>query len=429
MARFHIEGGHSLHGTIRPSGNKNAALPALAAALLTDEPLILHNVPHIGDVATMQRLLASLGMDVDPLDAHSIRVQAKTLRTPHVDPRLAREIRASILLAGPLLARLGEIRLPPPGGDVIGRRRLDTHLLALQALGAQVEYDRAFHFRVKRLQGASILLDEASVTATENAVMAASLARGTTVIHNAACEPHVQDVCRLLNAMGAQIEGIGSNVLTVHGVERLHGAEYTLGPDYVEVGSYIGLGAVSRGRLRIGPVEPADLQMIRWVFERRLNVHMELQEDMLVIPDEQELRVVPDVGGAIPKIDDAPWPMFPADLMSIALVVATQAQGTILIHEKMFESRLYFVDKLISMGAHIILCDPHRAVVAGPARLHGQTLSSPDIRAGMALLIASLIAKGKSDIYNIEQIDRGYQHIERKLQGIGAHIERLEEGE
>ena len=425
MAWFRIEGGAPLSGTLQPSGNKNAALPALAATLLTDEPVILHNVPQIGDVKTMQRLLASLGVDVAPLGPTSLRLQAKHIPSTHLDPQLCREIRASVLLVGPLLARLGEVRLPPPGGDVIGRRRLDTHLLALEALGAEVDYRRDFHFRADRLQGRTILLDEASVTATENAVMAASLARGTTVIHNAACEPHVQDVCRLLNAMGAHIEGIGSNVLTVHGVEKLHGAEYTLGPDYVEIGSFIGLGAVSRGELRIGPVNPSDLQMIRWVFERRLNVNLRLEGETLVVPDEQELRVIPDVGGAIPKIDDAPWPMFPADLMSIALVVATQANGTILIHEKMFESRLYFVDKLISMGAHIILCDPHRAVVSGPAQLHGQVLTSPDIRAGMALLIASLIAEGTSEIYNIEQIDRGYQHIERKLQAVGARIERV----
>jgi len=425
MAWFRIRGGFPLSGTVHPSGNKNAALPALAATLLTDEPVTLHNVPQIGDVMTMQRLLASLGVQIEHLGPTSLRLHAKDISTPHLDPHLCRAIRASVLLVGPLLARVGEVTLPPPGGDVIGRRRLDTHLLALEALGTHVDYQQDFHFRAEHLQGRTILLDEASVTATENAVMAASLAQGTTVIHNAACEPHVQDVCRLLNAMGAQIEGIGSNVLTVHGVDKLHGAEYTLGPDYVEIGSFIGLGAVSRGELRIGPVNPQDLQMIRWVFERRLNVHIQQEGNMLVVPDEQELRVIPDVGGAIPKIDDAPWPMFPADLMSIALVVATQAQGTILIHEKMFESRLYFVDKLISMGAHIILCDPHRAVVSGPAKLHGQILTSPDIRAGMALLIASLIAEGPSEIHNVEQIDRGYQHIEHKLQSIGAHIERI----
>ncbi|NPA91736.1 MAG: UDP-N-acetylglucosamine 1-carboxyvinyltransferase [Chloroflexi bacterium] len=426
MALFRIEGGHPLTGVVHPSGNKNAALPALAAVLLTDEPVILHNVPEIGDVRTMRSLLASLGVQVDQVGPHSWRLHAAHINSPHVDPHWATAIRASILLAGPMLARLGEVYLPPPGGDVIGRRRLDTHILALEALGAQVTFNGIFEFRSRGLRGTHILLDEASVTATENALMAAVLAPGTTVIQNAACEPHVQDVCHLLNAMGAHIEGIGSNVLTIEGVDRLHGAEYTLGPDYVEIGSFIGLGAVSPGELRIQPVNPDDLRMIRWVFERRLNVRMQLEGDTLIIPDEQELRVLPDVGGAIPKIDDAPWPQFPADLMSIALVVATQAEGVILIHEKMFESRLYFVDKLISMGAHIILCDPHRAVVSGPAALHGQRLTSPDIRAGMALLIAALIASGESEIYNIDQIDRGYQHIEHKLQALGAHIQRVE---
>ena len=425
MARFRIEGGHPLNGTIRPSGNKNAALPALAAALLTEEPVVLHNVPRIGDVDTMLALLASLGVEVTWEGPESVRLHARDLQARPLDPALCREIRASVLLAGPLLARVGYVELPPPGGDVIGRRRIDTHLLALERLGAEVAFNRTFVFRSNGLRAASILLDEASVTATENAIMAAALAPGTTVIRNAACEPHVQDLCRLLNRMGAHIEGIGSNVLTIHGVDRLHGAEYTLGPDYIEIGSYLGLGAITRGEIRIEPVNFDDLQMILWVFERRFNVHVRRDNNALIVPDDQELRVIPDVGGAIPKVDDAPWPMFPADLMSIALVVATQAQGVILIHEKLFESRLYFVDKLISMGAHIILCDPHRAVVSGPARLHGQILSSPDIRAGMALLIAALIAEGESIIHNIEQIDRGYQRIEEKLRPLGAHIERL----
>ena len=312
MARFRIEGGYPLNGTIRPSGNKNAALPALAAALLTDEPVILHNVPDIGDVRTMQRLLADLGVEITPLGPNSLRLQAKHIRSTQPDPALCREIRASILLAGPMVARTGFLELPPPGGDVIGRRRVDTHLLALESLGATVTYNRTFRFQARRLQGRTILLDEASVTATENAIMAAVLAQGTTVIRNAACEPHVQDLCHLLNRMGARIEGIGSNVLTIHGVDRLHGAEYTLGPDYIEIGSYIGLGAVTPGELRIEPVKPDDLHMIRWVFERRLNVHTRLDGNALVVPDDQELRVIPDVGGAIPKIDDAPWPMFPA---------------------------------------------------------------------------------------------------------------------
>ena len=425
MAHFRIEGGYPLNGTIRPSGNKNAALPALSAALLTEDPVILHNVPRIGDVETMLALLSHLGVDVTWIGSSSVRLVARDVQARRLDPALCREIRASILLAGPLLARVGHLELPPPGGDVIGRRRIDTHILALEHLGAQITFNRTFVFRTSGLRAASILLDEASVTATENAIMAAVLAPGTTVIRNAACEPHVQDLCRLLNRMGAQIEGIGSNVLTIHGVDRLHGTEYTLGPDYIEIGSYLGLGAITPGEIRIEPVQFDDLQMILWVFERRFNVHVIRDGNALVVPDGQELRIIPDVGGAIPKVDDAPWPMFPADLMSIALVVATQAEGVILIHEKLFESRLYFVDKLISMGAHIILCDPHRAVVSGPARLHGQILSSPDIRAGMALLIAALIAEGESIIHNIEQIDRGYQRIEEKLRPLGAHIERL----
>ncbi len=425
MAHFRIEGGYPLNGTIRPSGNKNAALPALSATLLTEDPVILHNVPRIGDVETMLALLSHLGVDVTWIGSSSVRLVARDVQARRLDPALCREIRASILLAGPLLARVGHLELPPPGGDVIGRRRIDTHILALEHLGAQITFNRTFVFRTSGLRAASILLDEASVTATENAIMAAVLAPGTTVIRNAACEPHVQDLCRLLNRMGAQIEGIGSNVLTIHGVDRLHGTEYTLGPDYIEIGSYLGLGAITPGEIRIEPVQFDDLQMILWVFERRFNVHVIRDGNALVVPDGQELRIIPDVGGAIPKVDDAPWPMFPADLMSIALVVATQAEGVILIHEKLFESRLYFVDKLISMGAHIILCDPHRAVVSGPARLHGQILSSPDIRAGMALLIAALIAEGESIIHNIEQIDRGYQRIEEKLRPLGAHIERL----
>ncbi len=427
MARFRIEGGTPLNGTVLPGGNKNAALPALAACLLTDEPVVLHNVPRIGDVNTMQQLLTTLGARVEPLGPHSVRVHAANVHSTDLDPYLCHEIRASILLAGPLVAREGLVELPPPGGDVIGRRRVDTHILALEALGAQVDVNRRFRFRARGLRGTRVLLDEASVTATENAIMAAVLAKGTTIIENAACEPHVQNLCHLLNSMGARITGIGSNVLTIEGVDRLHGTEFTLGPDYIEIGSFIGLGAVTRGEMRIGPVNLDDLQMIRWIFERRLNVHIEVEGNTIVVPDEQDLRVIPDVGGAIPKIDDAPWPMFPADLMSIALVVATQAQGVILIHEKMFESRLYFVDKLISMGAHIILCDPHRAVVSGPAPLHGQILTSPDIRAGMALLIAALIAEGESEIHNIEQIDRGYERIDEKLRALGARIERVEE--
>jgi UDP-N-acetylglucosamine 1-carboxyvinyltransferase len=423
---FVIEGGRPLHGTVVPSGNKNAALPALAASLLTTEPVVLRNVPDIGDVRTMAALLADLGVIVRQTGDRELTLEAQEVRKARLDPELCRRIRASILLAGPMLARCDEVDLPPPGGDVIGRRRVDTHLLALRALGAQISVDGGYTMRTTSLRGCDILLDEASVTATENAIMAAVTARGTTIIRNAASEPHVQDLCRLLNAMGGAITGIGSNTLVIEGVQRLHGTEYTIGPDYIEIGSFIGLGAVTRGLIRLRHVLSDDLRMIRLIFER-LGVWVEFENDDLIVPGGQRLQVCSDVHGAIPKIDDAPWPGFPPDLMSIALVVATQATGTVLIHEKMFESRLYFVDKLIGMGAQIILCDPHRAVVVGPSQLHAETggLSSPDIRAGMALLIAALCAEGTSIIRNIGQIDRGYERIDEKLRTLGAAIERV----
>jgi UDP-N-acetylglucosamine 1-carboxyvinyltransferase len=423
---FVIEGGRPLHGTVVPSGNKNAALPALAASLLTTEPVVLRNVPDIGDVRTMAALLADLGVIVRQTGDRELTLEAQEVRKARLDPELCRRIRASILLAGPMLARCDEVDLPPPGGDVIGRRRVDTHLLALRALGAQISVDGGYTMRTNSLRGCDILLDEASVTATENAIMAAVTARGTTIIRNAASEPHVQDLCRLLNAMGGAITGIGSNTLVIEGVQRLHGTEYTIGPDYIEIGSFIGLGAVTRGLIRLRHVLSDDLRMIRLIFER-LGVWVEFENDDLIVPGGQRLQVCSDVHGAIPKIDDAPWPGFPPDLMSIALVVATQATGTVLIHEKMFESRLYFVDKLIGMGAQIILCDPHRAVVVGPSQLHAETggLSSPDIRAGMALLIAALCAEGTSIIRNIGQIDRGYERIDEKLRTLGAAIERV----
>jgi len=424
MNAFVIEGGHALSGSVRPSGNKNAALPILAGCLLTDQPVTLRNLPQIGDVQTMLCLLQGLGAEVQALDSNTVTVHAARVESEELDEDLCHLIRASILLAGPMLARHGEIRMPMPGGDVIGRRRVDTHTLALQALGAEIVFDRGFHMRAEQLRGADILLDEASVTGTENCVMAATLAKGSTVIRNAASEPHVQDLCHFLNRLGAHIDGIGSNVLTIEGVDSLSGGEFTICPDHIEIGSFIGLGAVTRGELRICGVHPDDLRMILYVFGDRLGVKMRLEEDTLVVEDEQELTIEPDVGGAVAKIEDAPWPAFPADLMSIALVVATQARGTVLIHEKLFESRLYFVDKLISMGAQCILCDPHRCVVVGPARLSGQELTSPDIRAGMALLIAALCAQGHSTIGNIGQIDRGYEGIERKLHDLGARIDR-----
>lgn len=423
MERFVIDGGIPLSGTIIPSGNKNAALPILAATLLTDKPVTLRNLPNIGDVRTMLALLEDLGVDVHRHDNHSVTVQATNICTTCPNPRLFSEIRGSLTLLGPMLARARQIELTLPGGDRIGRRRIDTHLLALSALGAQVEHNDRFAMYASELRGADIWLDEASVTGTENAIMAACLAHGETIIRNAASEPHVQELCHLLNGMGAHIEGIGSNVLCIEGRDCLEGGEWTLGPDFMEVGSFIGLAAVTGGEILIKNAAPTHLGMIRMVFER-LGVHFQTRGDDIFVPAGQQLEIVDDLGGAVPKIDDAPWPGFPTDLMSIALVVATQARGTVLIHEKMFDSRLYFVDRLIAMGARIILCDPHRAVVVGPSPLHGETLFSPDIRAGMALLIAALCATGESVIQNVSQIDRGYERIETKLQALGARIQR-----
>ena len=433
MESFIVEGGHALQGTIRPAGNKNAALPCLAACLLTDQEVTLHNVPDIRDVAVMLSLLEDLGAEVQRLDGpgdkspgYKVVVRAHQVRKQDPDPRLTREMRASFLLAGPLLARCGSAVMPRPGGDMIGRRRLDTHLLAFEALGSEVEIAHAqYTMRVPHgLQGQPIFLDEASVMGTENAVMAAVTARGTTIVRNAASEPHVQDLCRLLNVLGARIEGIGTNTLIIHGVEGLHGGEYTIGPDYMEIGSFIGLAAVTGSELTIAPVVPDDLHMIRLVFQR-LGVRTELQGDALHVPRHGPLRIVADVHEAIPKVDDGPWPAFPADLVSVAIVVATQAEGTVLIWEKMFESRLFFVDKLLAMGARLVLCDPHRLVAVGPAPLHGEEMVSPDIRAGIALLIAALCAEGQSVIRNIQQIDRGYERIEQRLSALGAHITRV----
>jgi len=425
MEKFVIEGGHPLSGTVTPSGNKNAALPLLAACLLTDEPVTLHNLPAIGDIETMGELLSDVGVSIEKLEPHTWRVHAREIRTSKLSRELFGRIRGSITLAGPMLARTGAVHLPRPGGDVIGRRRADTHFLALGALGADLDTDGAFCLHGKRLHGADILLDEASVTGTENTIMAATLASGTTIIRNAACEPHVQDLCHMLCCLGAQIENIGSNTLIIHGVDRLGGGEYTIGPDYMEVGSYIALAAVTGGELLIKNAAPEHLRMVSLVFER-LGVRFEVRGQDVFVPAEQPLTIVPDVGGAIPSIADAPWPGFPADLMSIAIVLASQSRGTVLIHEKMFESRLYFVDKLIAMGARIILCDPHRCVVQGPSVLHGDEVESPDIRAGMALLIAAFCAEGQSTIRNIRQIDRGYERVEDKLRLLGARIKRID---
>jgi len=426
MEKFIIEGGYPLAGNVTPAGNKNAALPILAAALLTECDVVLHNVPVIGDVRTMLQLLGELGVSAR-IEGNTVTLCAREVRPAPLGSELFQHIRGSILLAGPLLGRFGRAVVPLPGGDRIGRRRVDTHLLALEGLGANIAFNHYdFTMTTSGLRGADILLDEMSVTATENAVMAAVLAKGETTLRNAASEPHVQDLCNLLNTLGAEIEGIGTNTLTIHGVEGLGSGEFTISPDYIEIGSYIGLGAVTPGEIRINGIVPEHLRMIRFIFGDRMGVRMRSEGDTLVVEDGQELVIREDIGGAVPKIDDAPWPQFPADLMSIALIVATQARGTVLMHEKMFESRLYFVDKLIGMGAKIILCDPHRAVIVGPSLLHGQELSSPDIRAGMALLIAALASQGTSTIANVGQIDRGYQAIDRKLAGLGAHIERVD---
>ncbi len=422
---FVIEGRRPLEGTIRVTGNKNAALPIVAACLLTSEPVVLRNVPAITDVETMLDLASAVGVSVERRGGGEVVVHAEATPSTELDEELCRRIRASILFSGPLLARAGEAIVPPPGGDVIGRRRLDVHIDALERLGAHVEAKRSFHMRTDGLVGVPLFLDEASVTGTENAVMASVLARGETVIGNAACEPHVQDLCRFLVALGAQIEGIGSNVLRISGVERLHGGEWSICPDHIEVASFIGLGAVTDGELVIEGVEPDDL-LPMWLGLGRLGIETEVEGSSVRVPAGQELVVQDDLGGQIPKIEDGPWPAFPADLTSIALAVATQAQGTILIFEKMFENRLFFVDKLVNMGARIILCDPHRAVVTGPARLYGERMESPDIRAGMAMLIASLCAEGTSTIGNIGQIDRGYERIDERLRSLGARIERID---
>ncbi len=428
MDTFIIEGGIPLQGEMTPSGNKNAALPLLAATLLTDEPVVLSNVPNIRDVQAMRALLESLGVEFTALGPNRWRIQAREVRPAALDATLCRGIRASILLAGPMTVRAGGLRLPPPGGDVIGRRRVDTHILALRAMGAEAEYDhlaRRFVFSaLNGLHGADILLDEASVTATENAVMAAVLAKGETVIRNAASEPHVQELCHFLNAMGAHIEGIGSNTLHIQGVERLHGAEFTIGPDYLEVVSFIGAAAVTGGSIRIHNAGAQYLNMIRLVFNR-LGVDWQTEGDDILVPAEQRLEIRPDLGNAVPQITVMPWPGFPTDLMSIAIVVATQARGSVLFHDWMYPSRMFFTDKLVSMGAQIVLCDPHRVIVNGPAQLVGETLESPDIRAGMALVLAALAAHGTSEIRNIGQIDRGYERVDEKLQALGAHIRRV----
>jgi UDP-N-acetylglucosamine 1-carboxyvinyltransferase len=423
MSHYLVTGGVPLNGTIKASGNKNAALPCIAAAILTDEPVTLRNIPDIEDVQVMLEVYCSFGGTVERPEPNVYRLSLGNIAAPRVPLDAAKKIRASILFAGPLLARTGKAVLPPPGGDVIGRRRLDTHFLALTELGAAVSTKNAFTFSAKKLTGADIFLDEASVTATENAVMAAVLAEGVTVLTNAASEPHVQDLCRMLVSMGASITGTGSNILTITGVKKLSGCDYTIGADYMEVGSFIGLAAVTGGELVIEGPRPGDLRPAKVAFGK-LGIVWEHEGTSLRVPRKQAMKVNHDLGGMIPKIDDAPWPGFPPDLTSIIVVVATQVAGTVLVHEKMFESRMFFVDKLIGMGARIVLCDPHRAVISGPAPLAGSELHSPDVRAGMAMVIAAMAAEGDSVIRNVYQIERGYEKLVERLSALGAKILR-----
>jgi UDP-N-acetylglucosamine 1-carboxyvinyltransferase len=424
--QYVVQGGAKLSGSIRPSGNKNAALPIIAAALLSEEPVSLENVPRIRDVETLVELIRSAGVGADWTARNSLVINAKTVRSAELDPQLCRKIRASILLAAPMLARCGHVTLPPPGGDVIGRRRLDTHFLALERMGTSFKLGEAYELRAKQLVGADIFLDEPSVTGTEQALTAAVAAKGTTVLRNAACEPHVQDLARFLVSMGARIDGIGTNVITVEGGHPLRGTTHHIGPDHIEVGSFIGLAAVTDSELRIERAGVEHLQSIRMGFAR-LGVECTTDGDDLIVPKNQARKIQSDLGGHVPKLEDQPWPAFPADVMSIAIVTATQCDGVILMHEKMFESRMFFVDKLIGMGARIILCDPHRAVVTGPSKLRGANVESPDIRAGMVILLAALCATGESTIDNVGQIERGYERIDVRLRSLGAKIERIEE--
>jgi UDP-N-acetylglucosamine 1-carboxyvinyltransferase len=426
MYKYVIEGGFPVKGRIRASGNKNAALPCIAATLLASGPVILRNIPEIEDVQVMFDVLRALGSTVEALGPHEWRIDTRGVSSWEIPAKEAKKIRASILFAGPLLARFGRVTTPPPGGDVIGRRRIDTHVLAFEDLGARLEIDHELKFTANKLVGTDLFLDEASVTGTENTIMVAVRATGRTVIRNAASEPHVQDLCNLLVAMGARIGGIGSNVLTIDGVDALGGADYAIGPDFMEIGSFIGLTAVTRGDIVIEGVRPDDLRPLKVAFAR-LGISWRLEGGDLLVPAGQSMKVSTDLGGQVPKIDDSPWPGFPPDLTSIMTVVATQCEGTVLIHEKMFESRMFWVDKLIGMGARIVLCDPHRAVVSGPARLHCDSLTSPDVRAGMAMVIAALCAEGTSTIHNVYQIERGYENIAARLRALGAHIERHED--
>ncbi len=425
MAKFIIQGGNPIGGTFHPRGNKNAVLPMLAASVLTDQPVVLHNIPLINDVQVMLQLLESIGVEV-ALDGHTATLCAKNLKTTELNRELCAKVRTSILLAGPLCARHGGATIYPPGGDVIGRRRLDTHFYGLRSLGVDIATDQAYRFKTGPLHAWPMVFDEASVTATENVMMAATLAEGTSTIYNAACEPHVQDLAHLLNSMGADISGIGTNNLTIRGVEQLHGTDYTVQPDYIEVGSYVTASVVTGGQLTIpGAGEPRTLQVMQRAFSK-LGVEWKRDGNDLMVPQQAERTIRPDEGNATPKIEDGIWPAFPSDLMSVCIVLATQTKGTALFFEKMFESRMYFVDHLMAMGANIIQCDPHRVVVIGPTQLRGNMLTSPDIRAGMAMLIAACCAQGQSIIKNAQVIDRGYETIEDRLAALGADIVRVD---
>ncbi|MCA0452853.1 MAG: UDP-N-acetylglucosamine 1-carboxyvinyltransferase [Chloroflexi bacterium] len=428
MEQFVIEGGHPISGTIKAGGNKNAAIKMIPACLLTEEPVTLRNMPNIGDVRITLDIMRQLGAEVTWLDNNTVRIHAATITTSDLDPALATKIRASVVFAGPMLARCGQVRLPIPGGDSIGERRLDTHAIALQKLGAVVTLERdTLIMRTDGLQGADILLNEASVTATENAIMAAVRAKGKTTIRNTACEPHILDLCTMLITLGAKIEGAGTNRIIIEGVDQLHGGEARVGADYMEVGSFIGAAVLTGGELLITDADPQHLEMIALTFAR-LGVQWETRGQDIFLPAAQSLTIVPDMGNRMPIIKAQPWPAFPPDLMSIALVIATQCAGAVLFHDWMYESRFFFTDKLVRMGARITLLDPHRVLVQGPTSLQGQPyITSPDIRAGMAILLAALGAKGQTRIFNIRQIDRGYERVEEKLRALGAHIERVED--
>lgn len=424
MEKFVIEGGRKLKGEVTVSGNKNEALPVISASILSDGIVTLSNVPEIEDVLVMIDILRAMGAEITRIEPHSYRIDPSTIKNPVLNKDLCRKIRASILLAGPLLSRFGCVELPPPGGDVIGRRRLDTHFASFEDMGALLKIDENYNLMAKKITGSKIFLDEQSVTATENIIMLAVKAEGTTIIENAACEPHVQGLCKMLNCMSANIEGIGTNILKIHGVSKLSGITHTIGPDYLESGSFIGLSALTGDGVLIKNAGVEHLRKVKLVFEK-LGITMEFRNNDCFVPSDQELKVKTDLHGQIPVIDDAPWPQFPTDMMSVAIIVATQSKGTVLFFEKMYDGRMFFIDNLVAMGAQIILCDPHRVVVIGPSQLYSASIESPDIRAGMALLIAALCGNGVSNIYNVRQIDRGYENIDEKLRKLGAGIERV----